>query len=105
MKSAEKSGVMRLVVSHYYHLQPRRMTNLGLGGIFKWEFHFFRHHLIEKYFPESVLFLQIKPMREDIMRYVEMMLDDDPNPKARNTGLGEIMNQVSETISDVYVKY
>ena len=38
------------------------------------------------------------------MGYVEMMLDDDPNPAAMNTDLrAEIINRVSETISDVYV--
>jgi len=59
---------------------------------------------IEKYFPGSARFLQIKPTNEDIMRYVEMMLDDDPNPEAMDAGLqAEIMNRVSETISDVYV--
>jgi len=59
---------------------------------------------IEKYFPGAALFLRVKGTRQDIMRYVEMMLDDDPNPEAMNTGLrAEIMNRVLETISDVYV--
>jgi len=59
---------------------------------------------IEKYFPGSAQFLQIEPKREDIMRYVEMMLDDDPSPGAMSANLrAEIMNRVSETISDVYV--
>jgi len=58
---------------------------------------------IEKYFPGAARFLQMKGTTHDIMRYVEMMLDDDPNPEAMNDGLrAEIMNRVSETISDVY---
>jgi len=59
---------------------------------------------INKYFPGAAQFLQIKPTREDIVRYVEMMLDDDSLPGAMNPGLrAEIMERVSETISDVYV--
>jgi len=59
---------------------------------------------IKKYFPGSAHFLQLKPTREDILKYVEMMLDDDPSPEAMNADLqAEIMNRVSETISDVYV--
>ena len=59
---------------------------------------------IEKYFSGSASFLQIKPTRKDIVRYVEMMLDDDPSNEAMNLDLRkEIMNRVSETISDVYV--
>ena len=59
---------------------------------------------INKYFPGAAQFLEIKPTREDIVKYVEMVLDDDPLPGAMNTGLrAEIMNQVSEMISDVYV--
>ena len=59
---------------------------------------------IERYFPGSALFLKMKPTREDIIRYVEMMMDDDPAPEAMNADLqAEIMNRVSETISDVYV--
>ena len=59
---------------------------------------------IAKYFPGGARFLQIKLTREDIMKYVEMMLDDDPNSEAMNVGLqAEIMDRVSETISDVYV--
>ena len=59
---------------------------------------------IEKYFPGGAWFLQMKPMREDITRYVEMMLDDDSDPEAMNSDLrAEIMNRISETISDVYV--
>jgi len=59
---------------------------------------------IEKYFPGAALFLQVKGTRQDIMRYVEVMLDDDSNPEAMNAGLRvEIMNRISETISDVYV--
>ena len=58
---------------------------------------------IEKYFPMAARFLQMNGARQDIMRYIEMMLDDDPNPEAMNDGLrAEIMNRVSETISDVY---
>jgi len=58
---------------------------------------------IEKYFPGAARFLQIEGTKEGIMRYVEMMLDDDPNPEAMNTGLREeIINRISETISDVY---
>jgi len=58
---------------------------------------------IEKYFPGAARFLQMKGTRQDIMRFVEMMLDDDPDPEAMNDGLrAEIMNRVSETISDVY---
>jgi len=46
----------------------------------------------------------MKPTREDIIGYVEMMLDDDPNPAAMNTDLrAGIINRISETISDVYV--
>ena len=46
----------------------------------------------------------MKPTKEDIMRYVEMMLDNDSLPGAMNAKLrAEIMNQVSEMISDVYV--
>jgi len=59
---------------------------------------------IEKYFPGAAQFLQVKGMRQDIMRFIEMMLDDDPNPEAMNAGLrAEITSRVSETISDVYV--
>ena len=59
---------------------------------------------ITKCFPGGAQFLQIKPTRKDIMRYVEMMLDEDPDPEAMNASLqAEIMNRVSETISDVYV--
>ena len=59
---------------------------------------------IEKYFPGAARFIQMTGAKQDIMRYVEMMLDDDPNSEAMNTGLrAEIMNGVSETISDVYV--
>jgi len=37
------------------------------------------------------------------MRYVGMILDDDPNLEAMNVGLSvEIMGWVSEAISDVY---
>ena len=58
---------------------------------------------IKKYFPGDAWFLQMNGTRQDIMRYVEMMLDYDPNPEAMNAGLrAEIMNQVSGTISDVY---
>jgi len=59
---------------------------------------------VERYFSGSAQFLQVKPTREDIMRYVEMMLDDDLEPEAMNADLrAEIRNRVSETISDVYV--
>jgi len=59
---------------------------------------------INKYFPGAAQFLHIKPTREDIARYVEMMLDDDSLPGAMSPDLrAEIMNRVSETISDVYV--
>ena len=58
----------------------------------------------ERYFSTAVGFLQMKPKMEDITRYVEMMLDDDPDPEAMNADLQtEIMNRVSETISDVFV--
>jgi len=66
-----------------------------------------RHHIeveIERYFPASAQLLQMKATREDITRYVEMMLDDDPAPEAMNADLQvEIMNRILETISDVYV--
>ena len=59
---------------------------------------------IEEYFHGSAQFLQIRPMREDIIRYVGMMLDGDPDPAAMNADLrAEIVNRVLETISDVYV--
>jgi len=59
---------------------------------------------IEKYFPGAARFLQVKGMRQDIMRFIEMMLYEDPNPEAMNAGLrAEITSRVSETISDVYV--
>ena len=59
---------------------------------------------IGKYFSECARCLRIKPTREDIMRYVEMMLDDDSVSEAMNSDLqAEIMSRVSETISDVYV--
>ena len=59
---------------------------------------------IDKYFPGAAQFLEIKPTREDIVRYVEMMLNDDSLPGAMNSGLrAEIMDRVSETISGVYV--
>ena len=59
---------------------------------------------IAKYFSGSVRCLQIKPPREDIMRYVEMMLDNYSISEAMNSDLqAEIMSRVSETISDVYV--
>ena len=59
---------------------------------------------IEKYFPGAARFLQMQGAKQDITRYVEMMLDDDPNPEAMSPGLrAEIMNRVLETISDVYV--
>jgi len=58
---------------------------------------------IRIYFPGAAQFLEITPTREDIMRYVEKKLDDDPNRKAMNPSLrAEIMNRVAETISDVY---
>ena len=59
---------------------------------------------INKNFPGAAQFVQMKPTREDIVRYVDMMLDDDSLPGAMNPGLrAEIMGRVSETISDVYV--
>ena len=59
---------------------------------------------INKYFPGGARFFQVKPTKEDIIRYVETMLDDDSVPGAMNADLrAEIMNRVSETISDVYV--
>ena len=59
---------------------------------------------INKYFPGAARFLQIKPASEDIARFVEMMLDDDSLPGAMNLDLrAEIINRVSETVSDVYV--
>ena len=59
---------------------------------------------IGKYFSPSARCLRVKPAREDIMRYVEMMLDEDSISEAMNSDLqAEIMSQVSETISDVYV--
>ena len=59
---------------------------------------------IKKYFPGATRLVQMKGAKQDITRYVEMMLDDDPNPEAMNTGLrAEITKRVSETISDVYV--
>ena len=59
---------------------------------------------INKYFSGAAQFLEIKQTRGDIVKYVEMVLDDDPLPGAMNAGLrAEIMNQVSEMISDVYV--
>ena len=59
---------------------------------------------IEKYFPGGACFLRMKPMKEDITKYVETMLDDDSDPEAMNPDLrAEIMNRISETISDVYV--
>ena len=58
---------------------------------------------IGKYFSQSARCLQVKPAREDIMRYVEMMLDEDSIGEAMNSDLqAEIMSRVSETISDVY---
>jgi len=58
---------------------------------------------IEKYFPGAGPFLQMQGARQDIMTYIEMMLDNDPNPEAMNDGLrGEIIKRVSETISDVH---
>ena len=58
---------------------------------------------IGKYFSRSARCLQIKPAGEDIMRYVDMMFNEDSNPEAMNADLrAEIMNRVSETISDVY---
>ena len=59
---------------------------------------------ISKYFPGAAQFLEIKPTREDIVRYVEKALDDDPVHGAMNLGLrGDIVNWASEKISDVYV--
>ena len=59
---------------------------------------------INKYFPGTAQFLQILSPREDLVRYVEMVLDDDPLPGAMNPSLrAEIMNRVSEAISEVYV--
>ena len=59
---------------------------------------------IRKYFPGGAQFFQVKSTKEDIMRYVETMLDDDSVPGAMNADLrADIMNLVSETISDVYV--
>ena len=59
---------------------------------------------ITRYFPGAIHFLEIKPTREDIVRYVEKALDDDSLHGAMNLGLrAEIMNRVLETISDVYV--
>jgi len=60
---------------------------------------------IGRCFPGSALLLQMKPTREDVMKYVKMMLADDPDPEAMSPDLqAEIMIRVSETISDVYVK-
>ena len=59
---------------------------------------------INKYFPGAAQFLQIKPTREDIVRYVEMVLDDDCLHEAMDPSLREeIIDRVSETVSDVYV--
>ena len=59
---------------------------------------------IGKYFSQSARCLPIKPAREDIMRFVEMMLDEDSISEAMNSDLqAEIMSRVLETISDVYV--
>ena len=59
---------------------------------------------IDNYFPLAAGFLWIKPTREDIVRYVEMMLADDSLPGAMNPDIRmEIVNRISETISDVYV--
>ena len=59
---------------------------------------------IGKCFSQSARCLRIKPAREDIMRFVEMMLDEDSISEAMNSDLrAEIISRVSETISDVYV--
>ena len=59
---------------------------------------------IKKYFPGGARCFRVKPTKEDIMRYVETILDYDSIPGAMNADLqAEIMNRVSETISDVYV--
>ena len=59
---------------------------------------------IERYFPGGFRFLQIKSAKEDIMRYVQMMLEDDPTPEAMNFDLlAEIMSWVLETIPHVHV--
>jgi len=62
------------------------------------------HREIEKHFPGGAQFVEIKPTPEDIMKYLQMMLDNDPEPEAMNADLkAEIVKRVSETISDVYV--
>ena len=59
---------------------------------------------IGKYFAGAAQYLEIKPMREDIVKHVEKALDDDSLQEAMNPGLrAKIMNRISETISDVYV--
>src|SRR5207302_365356 len=59
---------------------------------------------IEKHFPGGAQFVEIKPTPEDILKYLQMMLDNDPEPEAMNADLkAEIVKRVSETISDVYV--
>ena len=55
------------------------------------------------YFPGAAQFLEIKPTRRDIMKYVKKKLNDHPNRGAMNAGLrAEIINWVEETISDAY---
>src|SRR5207237_9268823 len=62
------------------------------------------HREIEKHFVGGAQFVEIKPTMEDIMKYLQMMLDNDPEPEAMTAELkAELMKRVSETISDVYV--
>ena len=59
---------------------------------------------IEKHFPGGAQFVEIKPTMEDVVKYLQMMLDDDPEPEAMTADLrAEIVKRVSEAVSDVYV--
>ena len=62
------------------------------------------HREIEKHFPGGAQIIEIKPTMEDITKYLQMMLDNDPESEAMNAGLKtEIMKRVSETVADMYV--
>jgi len=59
---------------------------------------------VKKYFAETVM-IAIVPTIEDIVRYLEMRLDQDPIPSAMDCGLrAEILRVIPEEISQMQVK-
>ena len=101
------NAVGQLLEKHFVHKGPALMDNISHrypGVRFFFTSRWYIGVEIEKYFPRAVRFLRIKGTRQEITRYFEKILDDDLNPEAMNAGLRvEIINQGSETISNVYV--